>query len=183
MSMYLFTRRFYIMDSVISVSEYTLSQLKGLEEFQKAGADPEYDEAFESVKNYIVESVMTHLEDFWKRETKTLRGFLKARPVLNTFSSQENINESELLEKDPVPEVKNDMADYISTIATKLQEPLATRLLTDLLEMMNQFILEKIIKEYKFSVIGLRFVKSFVLLLCEELKNVRPQLYASEEKK
>lgn len=171
------------MDSILSVSEYTLSQIKNLEEFQKSGTDPGYDEAFAIIKNYSIESVMTHLEEFWKGEAKALRGFLKARPVLNAFSSQENINENELLEKDPVPLVKSNMTDYIGTVGAKLQEPLVTKVLNELLDMVNQFILEKVIKEYKFSVVGLRFMKTFALSLCEELKNVRPQLYESEAKK
>ena len=40
-------RRFYIMDSISSVSEYANSQIKQLEDFVKAEMDPGYDEDFE----------------------------------------------------------------------------------------------------------------------------------------
>jgi len=171
------------MDSISSVSEYANNQLKQLEDYQKGGIDPGYDEAFEGLKKFIRGTLKADVEEFWKKNVKVLRGFTNFKPTLNAFSSTENVNADEILSKEPIPEVKKEVADYIHTIGEKLQEPYTSLVMDELLEAVNQFVLKKILKEYKFTTFGLKFVKAFAMNLCEEVKKVKPQSYANQDKK
>ncbi len=171
------------MDSISSVSEYANSQLKQLEDYQKGGIDPGYDEAFEGLKKFIRDTLKADVDEFWKKNVKILRGFTNFKPTLSAFSSNENVNSDEILLKEPIPEVKKEVTDYIHTIGEKLQEPYVSLVLEELLEAVNQFVLKKILKEYKFTTFGLKFVKAFAMNLCEEIKKVKPQAYVNQDKK
>jgi len=171
------------MDSISSVSEFANSELNRLEEFEKAGIDPGYNKEFEGIKTFINATLKAQVEEFWKQKVKVLRGFVNFKPTLNAFSSNENVNPDEILSKEPIPEVKAAFSEYITIVGAKLQEPYTTFVLNEFLDCLNQFVLNKVLKEYKFTTFGLKFVKAFSLHLCEEIKKVHPQLYANQEKK
>jgi len=171
------------MDCISSVSDYANNELKGLEEFEKIGADPGYQKEFESIKSFIYASLKKQVEEFWKQKAKILRGFVNFKPTLNAFSANENINPDDVLLKEPIPEVKIAFSEYISIVGAKLQEPYASFVLNEFMDSLNHFILNKILKEYKFTTFGLKFVKAFSSHLCEEIKNINLQLYTNQEKK
>lgn len=171
------------MDSISSVSEYANTQLNALEDFEKADGELGYNQEFESIKIFINDTLKSQVEEFWKQKTKILRGFVNFKPTLNAFSATENVNPDEVLLKEPIPEVKAAFAEYIGVVGAKLQEPYATFVLNEFLDNLNNFVMTRILKEYKFTTFGLKFVKAFSLNLCEEIKKVRPQIYANQEKK
>ena len=131
----------------------------------------------------MMKTLKGDVEEFWKKNVKILRGFTNFRPTLNAFSATENINADDILSKEPIPDVKKELTDYIHTVGEKLQEPYTGLVLDEILENVNQFVLKKVLKEYKFTTFGLKFVKAFTMTLCEEIKKVKPQLYANQDKK
>ena len=171
------------MDAIQSVSEFAENEIKSLEEFEKAQVDPGYTEEFASIQTTIVQTQKRQLEEFWKKEAKLLRNFLNARGTLNAFSSTETIHEADYLGKDSVPEAKDGMTEFISTVGAKLHEPFLSAQLNEILDHLDEFIATKVLKDYKFTIQGLRLVKALALNLTEELKKVRPQLYSTHEKK
>jgi len=175
--------RFYIMDSISSVSEYANSQIKQLEDFAKAEINPGYDEDFSGLKKFITSTLKADVEEFWKKNVKILRGFTNFKPTLNAFSATENVNADDILLKEPVPEVKKELSDYIHTVGEKLQEPYTSLVLDEILKNVNQFVLKRVLKDYKFTTFGLKFVKAFTMNLCEEIKKVKPQSFANQDKK
>ena len=152
-----------------------------MDEFVQNNYDPGYDELFEKFRKELYDILEKEVQKVIKELKKILRSFINSKPVLNAFSAEESIDKDDFYKNSEFLQIRETLSLYFKAAHDKLSKPMRSFVLAEVCNQLDKYIIEEVLKKFKFTILGLNFVQGFSANLIAGLKEVDYELYTEKE--